>query len=171
VIFTIGHSTRSLEEFVGLLKENGVDAVADVRTVPRSRKNPQFNAESMPGALGSHAILYRHLAALGGLRKRQAGLSPNGAWRNQSFRNYADYALTPAFRVGLEELRALATERTVAIMCAEAVWWRCHRRIVTDYLLVAGEPVRHILGPGKAEGARPTPGSVTTADGRVTYPG
>ena len=171
MIFTIGHSTRSFDELVGLLRENGVGAVADVRTVPRSRTNPQFNAEIMPDALGAHGVLYRHLAGLGGLRKRQVGPSPNGAWRNESFRNYADYALTPPFRAGLEELRAIAAERNVAIMCAEAVWWRCHRRIIADYLLAAGEPVRHILGPGHVESARPTPGSVAMPDGGVTYPG
>jgi uncharacterized protein (DUF488 family) len=171
VIFTVGHSTRPLDEFLGLLRENGVSLLADVRTVPRSRANPQFDAASLPEALAPAGIRYRHLAALGGLRKRQGGQSPNGAWRNESFRNYADYALTPAFRAGLDELRALARRDTVAIMCAEAVWWRCHRRIIADHLLAAGEAVTHIMGAGKAEPARPTPGSIAAPEGGVLYPG
>jgi uncharacterized protein (DUF488 family) len=171
VIFTIGHSTRPLDELVALLAENGVGLLADIRTVPRSRTNPQFNADTLPAALAAHGIRYRHIAALGGLRHRQPGASPNGAWRNEAFRNYADYALTPAFRAGLAELRGLAAKERVAIMCAEAVWWRCHRRIVADYLLAAGEEVVHIMGRGRTEPARPTPGSVIGADGSVTYPG
>jgi uncharacterized protein (DUF488 family) len=171
VIFTVGHSTRPLAEFLALLTENGVSLLADVRTVPRSRTNPQFNATSLPEALAAACIGYRHLAALGGLRKRHPGTSPNGAWRNESFRNYADYALTPEFRAGLDALRALARTDTVAIMCAEAVWWRCHRRIIADYLLAAGEAVTHIMGPGKTEPARPTRVSVATPEGSVLYPG
>jgi uncharacterized protein (DUF488 family) len=171
VIFTVGHSARSLDELVQLLHENGVGMVADVRTVPRSRTNPQFNADVLPSSLSARGIRYRHLAALGGLRKRQPGESPNGAWRNESFRNYADYALSFSFRAALEELRALATEQAVAIMCAEAVWWRCHRRIIADYLLAAGEPVNHILGPGQVAPAQLTPGAVVAPDGSVTYPG
>jgi uncharacterized protein (DUF488 family) len=171
VIFTVGHSTRPLEELVALLAENGVGLLADIRTVPRSRKNPQFNAETLPAALAARGIRYRHIAALGGLRHRQPGPSPNGAWRNEAFRNYADYALTPAFREGLAELRRLAAAERVAIMCAEAVWWRCHRRIVADYLLAAGEEVVHIMGRGRPEPARLTPGSVVDAEGGVTYPG
>jgi uncharacterized protein (DUF488 family) len=171
VIFTIGHSTHPIEEFVALLCENGVGLVADVRTVPRSRANPQFNADTLPTALAAHGIGYRHLAALGGLRKRRPGISPNAAWRNESFRNYADYALTPAFREALAELRQLARAQPVAIMCAEAVWWRCHRRIIADHLLAGGERVTHIMGRGRVEPARLTAGSEITADGGVTYPG
>jgi uncharacterized protein (DUF488 family) len=171
VIFTIGHSNRPLEAFLALLAEHGIGLVADVRTVPRSRSNPQFDAATLPEALQREGIGYRHLAALGGLRKRQPGASPNGAWRNDSFRNYADYALTPGFAEGLAELRRLAAERPTAIMCAEAVWWRCHRRIVADHLLAAGERVQHILAPGRAEPARATPGSTVDPEGRVFYPG
>jgi uncharacterized protein (DUF488 family) len=170
VIFTVGHSTRPLADFLALLAENGVSLVADVRTVPRSRTNPQFNAATLPAALAAAGIRYRHLVALGGLRKRQPGESPNGGWRNESFRNYADYALSPGFRAGFDELRALAKTDTVAIMCAEAVWWRCHRRIIADYLLAAGEEVAHILGAGRAEPARLTPGYVITPEGGVLYP-
>jgi uncharacterized protein (DUF488 family) len=171
-VFTIGHSTRGLDEFVSLLREAGADTVVDIRTVPRSRTNPQYNRESLPQALEPLGIGYRHLAALGGLRGRRKdeGASPNGLWQNQSFRNYADYALTPAFRDGLAELRRIAAERVPAIMCAEAVWWRCHRRIVSDYLLVAGEEVRHILGAGHIDPARLTPGAEPAEDGRILYP-
>jgi uncharacterized protein (DUF488 family) len=170
--FTIGHSTRGLDEFVALLREAGCGLVADVRTVPRSRTNPQFNADSLPDQLADAGIGYRHLARLGGLRGRRKGTpaSPNGFWENASFRNYADYAMTPEFRAGLTELRALAGERTCAIMCAEAVWWRCHRRIITDYLLVEGQDVRHILGAGHIDPATMTPAARPQPDGTILYP-
>ncbi len=156
--FTIGHSTRALPEFVALLLEAGVDTVADVRSVPRSRTNPQYNRETLPGSLAQLGIGYVHLAKLGGLRGHRSGdgPSPNGWWENASFRNYADYAMTALFREGLAELRALGSARRVAMMCAEAVWWRCHRRIIADYLLVEGEEVRHLLGPGHVEEAHLT---------------
>jgi uncharacterized protein (DUF488 family) len=169
--FTIGHSTRSIDEFAGLLREVGVALVADVRTVPRSRTNPQFNADALPDSLAPYQIGYRHFPKLGGLRGRRRGAvgsSPNMLWRNESFRNYADYAATEPFREGLNELRAEGHERTVAIMCAEAVWWRCHRRIIADYLLLAaGGTVFHILGPGKIEPATPTPGVQSVGDGML----
>jgi uncharacterized protein (DUF488 family) len=157
--FTIGHSTRSIQEFTDLLRAEQVGLVVDVRTVPRSRTNPQFNRDTLPDSLAAHQIGYEHIAALGGLRgkQRSAEPSPNGFWTNTSFRNYADHALTPDFRAGLDRLRVLGAERRVAIMCAEAVWWRCHRRIIADYLLAEGETVFHILGPGKVEEARMTP--------------
>jgi len=168
---TIGHSTRGVEELVSLLREGGADLVADVRTVPRSRTNPQFNAESLPGRLAVDGILYHHLPKLGGLRgHRKDAPSPNGFWENASFRNYADYALTAPFRDGLNELRALAAQHACAIMCAEVLWWRCHRRIITDYLLAAGEPVAHILGPHHIEPATMTRGARPQADGTVLYP-
>jgi uncharacterized protein (DUF488 family) len=170
--FTIGHSTRSVEEFVELLRASGVDLVVDVRTVPRSRTNPQYNADALPGSLAPYQIGYGHLAKLGGLRgrRRDLGESPNAMWQNQSFRNYADYAMTDVFRDGLGELRELGRERRPAIMCAEAVWWRCHRRIIADYLLAAGDEVFHILGPGKVEPAKPTPGARPGPDGSLVYP-
>ena len=154
-VFTIGHSTRMIPEFVELLREAGVNMVVDVRTVPRSRTNPQFNRDALPGSLEDFQIAYEHVAELGGLRGRQRNTapSPNGFWDNQSFRNYADYALTDAFRTGLARLRHVAAERPTAIMCAEAVWWRCHRRIIADYLMAAGGTVFHILSPGKVEAA------------------
>lgn len=171
-IFTIGHSTRSAEELVALLREAGVDLLVDIRTVPRSRFNPQFNTDLLPATLGAAGIGYRHLAALGGLRHRPKGAppSPNGLWRNEAFQAYADYAMTPAFRAAVDELRGLATEHTPAIMCAEAVWWRCHRRIVSDYLLSAGVDVRHIMDHGKIEPASLTPGAEPRPDGTIVYP-
>jgi uncharacterized protein (DUF488 family) len=170
--FTVGHSTRTVEELVALLREAGCDQIADVRTVPRSRTNPQFNADSLPDRLAEAGIGYRHLTRLGGLRGRRKGApaSPNGFWENASFRNYADYAMTPEFRDGLAELRALGDRRTCAIMCAEAVWWRCHRRIIADYLLAEGQPVRHILGPGHTAPATMTPGARVQGDGAIRYP-
>jgi uncharacterized protein (DUF488 family) len=159
--FTIGHSTRTAAEFLDLLRSAGVDLVIDVRTVPRSRRNPHFNRETLPETLEAVQIRYRHMAELGGLRGKQAavGPSPNTLWENDSFRNYADYALTPPFRAGLAALQEIGRERRCAIMCAEAVWWRCHRRIIADYLLAAGETVLHILGPGHIEPATLNPGA------------
>jgi uncharacterized protein (DUF488 family) len=167
-VWTIGHSTRSLDEFTALLKPVAIDLLADVRSVPRSRTNPQYNRDTLPAALRAQGIGYRHLAALGGLRKARPE-SSNTLWRNESFRGYADYALTPAFHSGIEELQALVSRHRVAIMCAEAVWWRCHRRIIADYLLVAGERVEHILAPGKIDPARLTPGAVAQPDGSLIY--
>jgi uncharacterized protein (DUF488 family) len=171
-IFTIGHSTRSADEVIALLREAGVDLLVDVRTVPRSRFNPQFNADVFPKTLGEAAIGYRHFAALGGLRHRPKGAppSPNGLWQSEAFQAYADYALTPPFHAALAELRDLAHEHRPAVMCAEAVWWRCHRRIITDYLLAAGDDVRHIMGEGKIEPASLTLGAEPRPDGTIVYP-
>ena len=171
-IFTIGHSTRSFEAFVAALKAAGVDCVADVRRFPHSRRHPQFEGATLEAALPAQAIAYRHFAALGGRRGRAAvGASRNALWRETAFRNYADYAETPEFHAALAALRRLARERTVAVMCAEAVWWRCHRRIIADYLIAAGERVVHILDEGKLEPARLTQGAQPGADGTVLYPG
>jgi uncharacterized protein (DUF488 family) len=171
--YTIGHSTRSVAELAALLHEAGADLVVDVRTVPRSRTNPQFNRDTLPDALAAHGIGYRHIGALGGLRghRKSDGASPNGFWENASFRNYADYAMTAGFRDGFAELRALGEQQTCAIMCAEAVWWRCHRRIIADYLLAAGEPVLHILGPGHIAPASMTPAARSEPGGNLVYPG
>ncbi|MEN5176918.1 hypothetical protein D3C73_1026040 [compost metagenome] len=167
--FTIGHSTRSIEEMAELLRDAGAEIVVDVRKMPRSRANPQFNIDVLPQALEPWGIGYRHLAALGGLRGRERHwpASPNTLWRNRSFRNYADYALTPAFRLGLVELLELGRRRTCAVMCSEALWWRCHRRIIADYLLADGAEVFHIMGPGQTTAARPTPGVRRVADGLI----
>jgi uncharacterized protein (DUF488 family) len=151
--FTIGHSTRSVAEVADLLKAVGADMIVDVRSMPRSRANPQFNIDGIADALGDRQIGYRHIAA------------PNTFWRNKSFRNYADYAMAPAFKAGLAELVALGRQRTCAIMCAEVPWWRCHRRIIADYLLAGGAAVFHILGPKSVEHASPTPGVAEIEEG------
>jgi len=170
--FTIGHSTRPLDEFIALLQESAVTLVVDVRTVPRSRTNPQYNTDALPEPLAAAGIGYRHVAALGGLRgrKRDAPEEINAFWENQSFHNYADYAMSPDFRAGLDTLRELGRTQRCAIMCAEAVWWRCHRRIITDYLLAAGEEVFHILGPGHVEPARITEAARPAEGGVLVYP-
>jgi uncharacterized protein (DUF488 family) len=172
-IYTIGHSTRSVPELVGLLRQVSIDLLVDVRSVPRSRTNPQFNADALPAPLAAAGIGYRHLPALGGLRgrRKQAPPSPNTMWLSDAFRNYADYAATEQFRSGLDELIGLAGGRYCAIMCAEAVWWRCHRRIIADYLLIRGLAVVHIMGPGKTAAATLTPGARPLADGTILYPG
>ncbi len=169
--YTIGHSTRSVSELAGLLGDVGVGLVADVRTVPRSRTNPQFNAETLPGALAGHHIGYRHIAKLGGLRGRRKdqGASRNTFWQNVSFRNYADYAGTDSFREGLAELCGLGGTQVCAIMCAEAVWWRCHRRIIADYLLASGRKVFHIMGAGRVEPAVMTATARRQSDGTLLY--
>jgi uncharacterized protein (DUF488 family) len=171
-LFTIGHSTHSISQFVNLLRTSGVALVVDVRRMPRSRTNPQFNRETLPDALAKTQIGYVHLASLGGLRKNpsKASTSPNLLWENLSFRNYADYALTSEFAEGLTELRALGRKQCSAIMCAEAVWWRCHRRIIADYLIYAGESVFHIVGPGRVDQALLTPGAVVQPNGTIIYP-
>jgi uncharacterized protein (DUF488 family) len=156
-----------------LLRDNAVERLVDVRAVPRSRTNPQFNTEALPASLAVAGIGYTHLKALGGLRHRPKGAPPsaNTLWRNDAFRNYADYAMTPAFRAGFDELCELAQSQRCAIMCAEAVWWRCHRRIVADYLLAGDAPVAHIMGAGKIEPARLTPGALPQPDGTILYSG
>jgi uncharacterized protein (DUF488 family) len=170
-IFTIGHSTRPIAEFLTLLQEVGVDLLVDVRSIPRSRTNPQFNADALPGPLGDAGIHYRHLSALGGLRHRKKGAMPslNTFWQVAAFRSYADYAATAPFRTGLNELRALSRDNCCAIMCAEAVWWRCHRRIIADYLLAQGVPVMHIMGSGKVDPAKVTPGAHVLTSGTLVY--
>ena len=171
-IFTIGHSTRAVDELTGLLRENGVDLLVDIRSVPRSRTNPQFNTDALPAPLAAAGIGYVHLRALGGLRHHPKGAppSPNLLWRSAPFRNFADYAMTDPFGAGLNQLCALARDHRPAIMCAEAVWWRCHRRLVADYLLARGVEVRHIMAPGKSEPASLTPGARPQPDGTILYP-
>jgi uncharacterized protein (DUF488 family) len=170
--FTIGHSTRSIEEFIALLKEAEIQAVVDVRTIPRSRRNPQFNKDTLPDTLQSLQVGYEHMIELGGRRGKQslAEPSPNTFWTHESFRNYADYAMGQEFRAGLARLRDLGNRRRCAVMCAEAVWWRCHRRIITDYLIRAGESVFHILGPGHIEPAELSPAAQPRDDGALIYP-
>jgi len=170
--FTIGHSTHPLGEFIGLLAASEIGTLVDVRTVPRSRTNPQFNTDALPEPLAAAGIAYTHLAALGGLRGRRRNAPPslNGFWENASFRNYADYAATEPFREGLQRLREFGHQAPCAIMCAEAVWWRCHRRIIADYLLAAGETVFHIMTAGRVEPARLTPAAQRMPNDTLTYP-
>jgi uncharacterized protein (DUF488 family) len=171
--FTIGHSTRSIEDFVALLRAADIRLVVDVRTVPRSRTNPQYNRDVLPQSLSAFAIGYEHIAALGGLRghKRDVPDAVNGFWQNRSFHNYADYAMSESFHAGLAQLRALGHEARCAIMCAEAVWWQCHRRIITDYLIAAGETVFHILAGSRIEPAHMTEGAKPGPHGSLVYPG
>ena len=168
---TIGHGTRPLNDFVELLNGVAVTLVVDVRTVPRSRTNPQYNRETMPQSLEPFGIGYEHIASLGGLRgrAREVPLELNAFWQNDSFHNYADYALSDDLRDGLSRLRLLGHARRCVIMCAETVWWRCHRRIIADYLLAAGEKVFHILGPDHVEEAHMTDAAQLQADGRLVY--
>jgi len=170
--FTIGHSTRSISEFVELLREVKIQLVVDVRTVPWSRANPQFNWDVLPITLCEFAIDYEHIAQLGGLRHRSTNVPPflNSFWENPSFHNYADYATSEEFKSGLMRLRELGHSKRSAIMCAEAVWWRCHRRIIADYLLASGDEVFHILGRNLVERARLTPAANVASTGALTYP-
>lgn len=171
LIFSVGHSTRTIEELIAILADAGVTRVADVRAIPRSKRHPQFGSDQLARSLPAAGIDYRHLPALGGRRGAPKGAaSRNTLWRVEAFRNYADYAGTPAFASALSELEALARERRTAYMCAEAVWWRCHRRLITDYLLVRGWHVVHLLGVGQQEPASLTPGAVPQADGTIEYP-
>ncbi len=171
--FTIGHSNRGIEEFIDLLRGPRVERIIDVRKIPMSRANPQFNKNALPQALASGHIAYEHLEALGGRRSmaRSVPVDTNGFWKNQSFHNYADYALSAEFQEGLERLVALGTRQRCAVMCSEAVWWRCHRRLISDYLIARGETVVHIMGAHRLEPARLTEGAVIRPDGNVVYPG
>jgi len=170
--YTIGHGTRPIGEFIDLIRSVEVTLLADVRTVPRSRTNPQYNLDTLPQSLAAFGIGHEHMAALGGLRSRAREVAPevNAFWDNNSFHNYADYAMGERFRSGLAHLRELGERQTCAIMCAETVWWRCHRRIITDYLLAAGETVFHILAPGKIEAARMNEAARPQGAGVLTYP-
>jgi uncharacterized protein (DUF488 family) len=170
--YTIGHSTRSSGDFVDLLLSAGATLVADVRTVPRSRANPQFNQDVLPEALAASQIGYEHIAALGGLRghARDVPANVNAFWQNESFHNYADYAMSEGFRRGLTRLLELGQTQRCAVMCAEAVWWRCHRRIIADYLIAAGEAVFHIIGPGHIERADQTSAARAGPHGGLVYP-
>lgn len=170
LVYTIGHSTHPIEEFVEMLTRKGVDEIVDVRTVPGSRHNPQFGQEALASSLQAHGIGYERLAELGGLRHTPVSApSINGAWRNASFRSYADYMQTPAFDAGINTLLALAARRQVAIMCAEAVPWRCHRSLIADALLVRGVRVEDIMSPTSTKPHTMT--SFARVEGtRVWYP-
>jgi uncharacterized protein (DUF488 family) len=171
VVYTIGHSTRSLEELTTLLSGADVTRVVDVRAFPMSRRHPQFNKDALAMTLPAAGLDYRHLPALGGRRHRQKGArSRNGLWKVDAFRNYADYAETAAFQSAITELEALARDQVTAFMCAEAVWWQCHRRLIADYMLARGWTVVHILGTGQQQPASLTEGAVVHGDGTIEYP-
>jgi uncharacterized protein (DUF488 family) len=169
--FSVGHSSRTIEDFVQLLRLAEVETVADIRSFPSSRSNPQFNRDVLPYRLAAFRLAYVHVPELGGRRGRSRDVPPevNSLWDNQSFHNYADYALSAGFRAGLERLVALGRTARCAMMCSEAVWWRCHRRIVADHLIARGERVLHLMGRDRIEPATMTPGARVT-EGAVTYP-
>jgi uncharacterized protein (DUF488 family) len=149
-IWTIGHSTHSFEEFVAMLHSFGIESIADIRSYPGSRRFPQFNKEALEISLPQNKIKYVHLINLGGRRKANPD-SKNTAWRNVAFRGYADYMETDVFKDGINELEKIALKQQTAYMCSEALWWRCHRSMISDYLKLRGWKVMHILGKGKAE--------------------
>lgn len=169
VINTVGHSTHPIDEFVRILEAHGIRQVVDVRTVPRSRHNPQFNRENLPVSLKAAGIAYRHMPELGGLRHPKRD-SINTGWRNASFRGYADYMQTPEFHAGLDKLIVAAAEVPTAIMCAEAVPWRCHRSLIADALSIRGIEVREILSASKAQVHALTPFAMVNGS-ELTYPG
>lgn len=168
-IYALGHSTRPQEELIDILRSFGVSTLADIRTIPRSRHNPQFNPDGLAPALERAGIRYVHLSRLGGLRKSKGDNPLNRGWRNASFRGFADYMQTEEFAAGLEELCELAAAGPVALMCAEAVPWRCHRSLVADALAARGIEVQQIQSAGRASKHRVTP--FARFDGwNVTYP-
>ena len=167
-VLTAGHSNKSIEDFVSMLKAHGVRRLVDIRSVPRSRHNPQFNLDSLPASLEAAGIAYQHMPALGGLRRPRKD-SINSAWRNDSFRGYADYMQTPEFEAGLEALVQLVAREQVVIMCAEAVPWRCHRSLIADALTVRGAQVDHIMSTTRTQPHLLTPFAKVSGI-HITYP-
>jgi uncharacterized protein (DUF488 family) len=168
-VWTIGHSTQSFDAFVALLVAHDIVQVADVRTVPKSRRHPHFGTHALARSLPDRGVVYAHLERLGGWR-RASTESPNGAWRNPSFRGYADYAMGDEFADGLAQLRELSAARRTAIMCSESLWWRCHRRLIADQLVAKGDTVWHIGSSGHAAAHELTRFATVEPDGRITYP-
>ncbi|PWT80482.1 MAG: hypothetical protein C5B58_11465 [Acidobacteria bacterium] len=167
-IWTIGHSTRDIDFFISLLKENGIKLLADVRSSPGSKRYPQFNKETLADSLGRAGIRYEHFPELGGRRKAKPD-SKNVAWRNKSFRGYADYMETDEFHNGVERLLDLATRAgPTAIMCAEVVWWRCHRSLISDYLKARGIEIVHIVDVNKTE-QHPYTSAARIVNGKLSY--
>jgi len=166
-IWTIGHSTREIGEFISLLQSREIEAVADVRLLPGSRRYPQFNREQLEATLVEIGIEYVHFPELGG-RRRPLKNSPNDTWRNESFRGYADYMMTEPFNAGIERLLQWAERKRTVILCAEALWWRCHRALIADELKVQGKVVRHILSKPKAE-EHPFTAAARIVAGKLSY--
>jgi uncharacterized protein (DUF488 family) len=169
-VLTIGHSNHPLDRFLALLARHGIEALVDIRRFPGSRKHPHFNRDNLAAALPKSGVEYHWLEGLGGRRHKQRDESPNVGLENKGFRNYADYMLTDDFRKGVEKLLEIARPKRTAIMCAEAVFWRCHRRLVSDFLVVNGVTVQHIMPSGELQPHELTNGAVIEG-GRVTYPG
>ncbi|KFN51356.1 DUF488 family protein [Arenimonas composti] len=168
-VWTLGHSTLTAEAFVARLRGHGIEAIADVRRFPMSRRHPQFGREAMQAWLADAGIDYRWLPQLGG-RRRPAADSPNSAWRNESFRGYADHLVSAEFAEGFNALLALAHRRRTALMCAEVLWWQCHRSLIADVLKVHGVEVRHVTGDAaSAEQAHPFTGAASVVDGELRY--
>jgi uncharacterized protein (DUF488 family) len=167
IIYTIGHSTRTLEEFIALLQTFSIEMLVDVRSYPGSRRYPHFNKENLSKELPGKGILYLHMSRLGG-RRKASPQSKNTAWKNDAFRGYADYMETAEFKEGMEELETTGSSYPSAFMCSEAVWWRCHRSMIADYMKVKGWKVLHILNNKKAE-EHPYTAAATIADGTLSY--
>ncbi|MDQ3609913.1 MAG: DUF488 domain-containing protein [Actinomycetota bacterium] len=168
-LLTVGHSTHPLEDFMALLREADIVALADVRRHPGSRRHPQFGREALEAALAKAGVAYRHLPELGG-RRRPAPDSGNDGWRVAGFRGYADHLRSEEFARGRAALEALAGERRTAVMCAEAQWWRCHRRLIADVLVFAGHDVRHLMPEGRLIDHEPPPFAVRAGDDLRAYP-
>ena len=169
-LWTIGHSTHPLEEFLALLAQHGIEALVDIRRFPGSRKHPHFNRDNLAAALPKSGVEYHWLEALGGRRHKQRDESPNVGLENRGFRNYADYMLTDEFWEGVKRLREIARQKRAAILCAEGLFWQCHRRLVSDFLVASGVTVQHIMPSGELRPHKLTKGAVVEG-GRVTYPG
>jgi uncharacterized protein (DUF488 family) len=172
-IWTIGHSTRSADAFLALLRANAIDGLADVRTIPRSRRHPHFGRDLLDPFLREQGVEYRHFAALGGLRKPRPD-SANSAWRNEAFRGYADHMLTPEFQAAVDALLEFGRHRKVAVMCAEALWWQCHRMLLSDTLVAREVEVQHIMSARGGSALQPhrlTPFARIRPDRQVWYPG
>jgi uncharacterized protein (DUF488 family) len=169
-VLTVGHSNHSLERFLALLARHGVEALVDIRRFPGSRKHPHFHQDSLAAAVPKSGVDYHWLGALGGRRRKQRDESPNLGLENQGFRNYADYMLTDEFRQGVKTLLEIARRKPTALMCAEGLFWRCHRRLVSDFLVANGVAVQHIMPGGELRPHTLTPGAVVE-NGQVTYPG
>jgi uncharacterized protein (DUF488 family) len=166
-LWTIGHSNRTLDQFLELLKAQRIELLADVRRFPGSRRLPHFNQENLSKSLGDAGIEYVHFPELGGRRKALTN-SPNSAWRNEAFRGYADFMMTQEFRDGINRLLDLARQKRTAIMCAEALWWQCHRSLIADYLKAAGHEVIHIMGANKTD-EHPFTSAARMVDGKLSY--
>jgi uncharacterized protein (DUF488 family) len=169
MLFSFGHSTRSADEIVALLRAHDIERVADVRRYPGSRRFPHVGSDLMRGWLGAAGIEYVHMPSLGGRRRPQPG-SPNGGWTNAQFQGYADHMASPEFQAGFAELLELCASARTTCMCSEAQWWRCHRRMICDAALVAGSSALHIMGPARADPHELTPFAHVCEDGRLTYP-